>query len=149
MIRAREFLIAGRVQGVGFRFFAREAAVREGLRGFVRNLEDGRVEAPRTHSTLMQTLGSQFIAHPPIAPYRVDNVKPGHPLVAGIESFEVEDERLYRVEGDFPRLTRESLKGDLPRGIPDNTVHYELNLDGCGEWLVTDSPPHPGVESGS
>ena len=44
MIRAREFLIAGRVQGVGFRFFAREAAVREGLRGFVRNLEDGRVE---------------------------------------------------------------------------------------------------------
>ncbi len=32
------------MQGVGFRFFAREAAVREGLRGFVRNLEDGRVE---------------------------------------------------------------------------------------------------------
>ena len=44
MIRARRFLIAGRVQGVGFRFFAREAAAREGLRGFVRNLEDGRVE---------------------------------------------------------------------------------------------------------
>ena len=44
MIRVRQFLIAGRVQGVGFRFFAREAAVREGLRGFVRNLEDGRVE---------------------------------------------------------------------------------------------------------
>lgn len=32
------------MQGVGFRFFARETAVREGLRGFVRNLEDGRVE---------------------------------------------------------------------------------------------------------
>ena len=32
------------MQGVGFRFFAREAAAREGLRGFVRNLEDGRVE---------------------------------------------------------------------------------------------------------
>jgi acylphosphatase len=44
VIRARRFLIAGRVQGVGFRFFAREAAAREGLRGFVRNLEDGRVE---------------------------------------------------------------------------------------------------------
>ena len=32
------------MQGVGFRFFAREAAAREGLRGFVRNLDDGRVE---------------------------------------------------------------------------------------------------------
>jgi acylphosphatase len=44
VIRARQFLIAGRVQGVGFRFFAREAAAREGLRGFVRNLEGDRVE---------------------------------------------------------------------------------------------------------
>lgn len=33
------------MQGVGFRFFARGAATREGLRGFVRNLPDGRVEA--------------------------------------------------------------------------------------------------------
>ena len=71
---------------------------------------------------------------------------PGKP---GLENFEVVDERLYRVEGDFPRLTRESLKGDLPRSIPDNTVRYELNLDGCGEWLVTDPPPHSGVESDS
>ena len=45
VIRARHFFIEGRVQGVGFRFFARGAAAREGLRGFVRNLPDGRVEA--------------------------------------------------------------------------------------------------------
>ena len=42
---ARRFLISGRVQGVGFRFFARESAAAENLRGWVKNLPDGRVEA--------------------------------------------------------------------------------------------------------
>jgi len=42
---ARRFLISGRVQGVGFRFFAEAVGVREGLHGWVRNLPDGRVEA--------------------------------------------------------------------------------------------------------
>jgi acylphosphatase len=42
---ARRYLVAGRVQGVGFRFFTEAAAVREGLHGWVRNLGDGGVEA--------------------------------------------------------------------------------------------------------
>ncbi len=41
---ARRYVISGRVQGVGFRFFAEDAAAREGLHGWVRNLPDGRVE---------------------------------------------------------------------------------------------------------
>jgi acylphosphatase len=41
---ARRYLVSGRVQGVGFRFFAEEAARREGLHGYVRNLPDGRLE---------------------------------------------------------------------------------------------------------
>lgn len=45
MVVAKRFLIAGRVQGVGFRFFVQDRAAVEGVNGYVRNLPDGRVEA--------------------------------------------------------------------------------------------------------
>ncbi len=41
---AKRWLIRGRVQGVGFRYFAQRAAEGLALAGYVRNLEDGRVE---------------------------------------------------------------------------------------------------------
>jgi acylphosphatase len=44
MLVARRYVISGRVQGVGFRYFTETAALREGLHGWVRNLPDGRVE---------------------------------------------------------------------------------------------------------
>ena len=45
MTIGRRYVVSGKVQGVGFRFFTEDAAQREGLMGFVRNLKDGRVEA--------------------------------------------------------------------------------------------------------
>jgi acylphosphatase len=41
---AARVLIAGRVQGVGFRAWAAHEAERRGVRGWVRNRGDGRVE---------------------------------------------------------------------------------------------------------
>ena len=45
MARRVHVFISGDVQGVGFRWFCREEALRRRLAGFVRNLSDGRVEA--------------------------------------------------------------------------------------------------------
>jgi acylphosphatase len=44
MLVARRLVIRGRVQGVGFRFFAVEAAAVEGVSGWVQNLYDGGLE---------------------------------------------------------------------------------------------------------
>ena len=41
---ARRFFISGDVQGVGFRYFAQRSSARHQVRGYVRNLPDGRVE---------------------------------------------------------------------------------------------------------
>ncbi len=43
VVRRRAHLY-GRVQGVGFRYFCREAALAHGVRGWVRNAPDGSVE---------------------------------------------------------------------------------------------------------
>jgi acylphosphatase len=84
MIVARKFIISGLVQGVGFRFFTQRAAARHQVRGYVRNLTDGRVE------TLAE--GSEKA---------VENFK--HDLIAGptysnvehIEEIVLEPSRLY------------------------------------------------------
>lgn len=60
-IVCRRFLISGRVQGVFFRTSAQRQASALGLRGWVRNLTDGRVELlacgePHVHEELEKWL---------------------------------------------------------------------------------------------
>ncbi len=46
----RRYLVSGRVQGVSFRYFTHRLATDEGVKGRVRNLPDGRVEAQASGS---------------------------------------------------------------------------------------------------
>lgn len=68
-----------------------------GTNSILRFLEGGVVDAPRWAPHFMETLGSQFMAHPPIRPYAVQVTDPSCPLVKGIEPFVATDEE-YLVE---------------------------------------------------
>ena len=83
-----------------------------GTNSILRFLANGLVDAPRWAPHFMETLGSMFIAHPPIAPYRVEVADPSHPLVAGVEPFEATDEH-YLVEtyGDLHVLLDTEFEG--------------------------------------
>ncbi|MGQ0712423.1 MAG: acylphosphatase [Gemmatimonadaceae bacterium] len=66
--------IAGRVQGVGFRWFVREAARRRGVAGWVRNRPDGTVELEVSgNEASLRELIVALRAGPPGA--RVDEVR--------------------------------------------------------------------------
>lgn len=68
---AARFLVRGKVQGVWFRASTREVALRLGLRGYARNLADGRVEVLASGDALaLESLASWLRQGPPLA--RVD-----------------------------------------------------------------------------
>jgi acylphosphatase len=72
MARAR-FVVAGCVQGVGFRAATRWQALALDLRGHARNLADGRVEVLATGEPAAVEALAQWLAHgPPSA--RVDGL---------------------------------------------------------------------------
>lgn len=90
---------------------------------------DGRVGTPRSHPKLMATLGSQFIAHPPIQPFKVTVSKPDHPLVAGLDDFEANDE-LYLCEyhGELLPLLETRFTGQAPGFVEDQWPDDETRL---------------------
>lgn len=67
-------LVSGRVQGVCYRAFVRDAARKLGLAGLVRNLPDGRVEVEaQGDDNCLHDLLHQLAAGPPAA--RVEEVR--------------------------------------------------------------------------
>jgi hypothetical protein len=102
-------------------------------------------EAIRDIALWADTLGSQFVAHPPIAPYTVENVAREHWLVAGVEPFEATDELYLNEYPDRAALTpllQTTYQGDA-RGFierdwndtnPDHLVMYLRPL-GAGAVL--------------
>jgi hypothetical protein len=86
-------------------------------------------DAPRDSPQFMAMLGSQFLAHPAIEPYRVEVSDPLHPLVAGIESFEADDE-LYLCEyhGNPHALLHARFRGEAP-GFVEKTWPREPSSD--------------------
>ena len=83
---ARRFLIAGRVQGVGFRYFTADAAACEGISGWVRNLPDRRVEiAAEGDAEAVERFERKIRHGPPGA--RVDQVEVSHDAPGGASGF--------------------------------------------------------------
>jgi acylphosphatase len=79
---ARRFLISGRVQGVGFRYFTQTAASRENIHGSVRNLPDGRVEANAEGDAEAMERFERALRHgPPGA--RVEQIEIEHTVPGG------------------------------------------------------------------
>jgi acylphosphatase len=89
-LEARRFVVRGRVQGVGFRWFVEREARALDLAGWVRNNANGTVEvlAIGTREQLSQ-LHSQLRQGPRAA--RVDDVEvsPAQP-VSGLKTFRIE-----------------------------------------------------------
>ena len=64
-----------------------------------------KVDCPDENQPFMEVLGSQFMSHPPIQPYKVLVTKPDHPLVKDIPTFTVDDELyLCKMHGEHETL---------------------------------------------
>lgn len=82
-------LISGKVQGVGYRFSTVEMAQRYGVKGWVRNLPDRRVEAVfEGETSAVESLLNWCRQGPPAAV--VDAVEVHSEELEGLSSFEIQ-----------------------------------------------------------
>jgi acylphosphatase len=87
---ARRFVVRGRVQGVGFRWFVEREAHVLGVSGWVRNNADGSVEV-LAQGTRDQLLGLRSRLRQGPRAARVDDVEESEVgPVAGLSSFRIE-----------------------------------------------------------
>ncbi|GAB4152982.1 MAG: hypothetical protein Tsb0016_25460 [Sphingomonadales bacterium] len=104
-VAAQEALRAALAKGV--RWYALH-----GTNSILRLMDNGLYGGPRWAPLFMETLGTQFQAHPPIAPYRVEVVQPDHELVKGIAPFETTDELyLMDIHGPLDVLLETEFEG--------------------------------------
>ncbi|MGH9494644.1 MAG: acylphosphatase [Candidatus Sulfotelmatobacter sp.] len=89
-IEAKRYLVRGRVQGVGFRWFVEREAYLLGVGGWVRNNHDGSVEILAQGSRdQLSGLHSRLREGPRAA--RVDSVEVSEaPLAAEVSSFRIQ-----------------------------------------------------------
>jgi uncharacterized protein len=125
-----------RFVGSGKRWFALHAT-----NAHLEWTEDG-VASVHTRSPFFTTLGSAFVAHPPMGEFRVEVTAPEHPLVRDIEPFFASDE-LYLVElfGTPEVLLATNFRGPTPGFVVDDwserrqrPIMY-LQRTGAGEVL--------------
>jgi acylphosphatase len=86
-MRAKHYLIRGRVQGVGYRYFAREAAERLGVTGYVRNLASGDVEVHAEAEEAALEMFKQQLKQGPRLAHVTDIVEHDLPLSQSYSSF--------------------------------------------------------------
>ncbi len=113
-----------------------------GTNSILKFLDDGRVDAPEEAPIFMETLGSQFVAHPPIMPFKVTVADNEHELVKDIGEFETDDELyLCKFHGDVHTLLETRFTGEATGFVadqwPDDEPRpvYYIHKVGAGEVL--------------
>lgn len=111
-----------------------------GTNSILRFLKSGKVYSPNWAPHFMESLGSMFIAHPPIMPYLVTVADRAHPLSAGIEPFEATDELyLMKTYGDLHVLLETEYEGRAEGFVEESwprARHPVLYLKNVGRGAV-------------
>jgi acylphosphatase len=89
----RRYLVKGRVQGVGFRWFVEREARLIGVGGWVRNCDDGAVEVLASgNNEQLNSLYDRLMAGPPAARIDAVEVDDAAPF-SGYKTFQIEESR--------------------------------------------------------